>query len=83
MTLDRGDIFGWSAVLDGPATATVVALDRARVLSFERDALLGALAADPVLAARVYRRLLEVVEDRLAATRLQMLDLYGPVGRVR
>jgi hypothetical protein len=34
------------------------------------------MAADLELAARLYRRLLEVVEERLAATRIQMLDLY-------
>jgi CRP/FNR family transcriptional regulator, cyclic AMP receptor protein len=80
MTLDPGDIFGWSAVLDSGATATIVALGDARVMLIEREALLEMLSADPLLAAAVYRRLLEVVEDRLAATRMQMLDLYRAGG---
>ena len=42
-----------------------------------------AMAADVELAARLYRRLLEVVEERLAATRLQMLDLYRAGGLPR
>jgi CRP-like cAMP-binding protein len=82
MTLDDGDIFGWSAVLDRDATATIVAVDATRVLLLPSDALRGAMAADLELAARLYRRLLEVVEERLAATRIQMLDLYrggGPL----
>lgn len=80
MTLDAGDVFGWSAVLDGTSTATVVALNAARVALFERDELLRAIDADPELAAEVYRRLLEAVANRLEATRLQMLDLYRPAG---
>jgi CRP-like cAMP-binding protein len=76
MTLDPGDIFGWSAVLDGPATATITAVGDARVMLVERGVLQETLAADAELAAAVYRRLLGVVEDRLAATRLQLLDLY-------
>jgi CRP-like cAMP-binding protein len=76
MTLDDGDLFGWSAVLDRDATATIVAVDATRVLLLPSDALRQAMAADLELAARLNRRLLEVVEERLAATRLQMLDLY-------
>jgi CRP-like cAMP-binding protein len=76
MTLDEGEIFGWSAVLDRDATATIVAVDGTRVLLLPSDALRQAMAADLELAARLYRRLLEVVEERLAATRIQMLDLY-------
>lgn len=83
MTLDAGDIFGWSAVLDGTATATVVALEASSVVLLERKALLGAIAADPELAAGLYRRLLEAVANRLEATRLQALDLYRSGGRDR
>jgi CRP/FNR family transcriptional regulator, cyclic AMP receptor protein len=83
MTLDAGDVFGWSAVLDRNATATIVAVDDARVLLLPSDALRQAMAADVELAARLYRRLLEVVEERLAATRLQMLDLYRAGGSSR
>lgn len=83
MTLDAGDIFGWSAVLDGTATASVVALESGSVMLLEREALLGAIAGDPGLAAGLYRRLLEAVASRLEATRLQMLDLYRPGGTDR
>jgi CRP/FNR family transcriptional regulator, cyclic AMP receptor protein len=82
MTLDAGDIFGWSVVLDGTSTATVAALEPARVLLFERTALLAAIVDDTALAAALYRRLLAAVASRLEATRLQLLDLYRPAGAV-
>jgi CRP-like cAMP-binding protein len=83
MTLDAGDIFGWSAVLDGTSTASVVALDASRVLLLEREDLLLAISGDARLAAGLYRRLVEAVASRLDATRLQMLDLYRPGGTDR
>jgi CRP-like cAMP-binding protein len=77
MTLEAGDVFGWSAVLDGVSTASIVALDGARVLLFERAALLSVLGADPSLAVVLYRRLLEAVASRLDATRLLKRDVYA------
>jgi len=77
MTLEPGDVFGWSAVLDGISTASIVALDGARVLLFERVALLSAMAADQVMAVVLYRRLLEAVASRLDATRLLARDVYA------
>jgi CRP-like cAMP-binding protein len=77
MTLEPGDIFGWSTVLDGISTASIVALEGARVLLFERSGLLTAIDGDPILAAGLYRRLLEAVASRLDATRLLMRDVYA------
>jgi CRP-like cAMP-binding protein len=77
MTLEAGDVFGWSAVLDGVSTASIVALDGARVLLFDRAALLSVLDANPLLAVALYRRLLEAVASRLDATRLLMRDVYA------
>ena len=77
MTLEPGDVFGWSAVLDGISTASIVALDGARVLLFERAALLAILETDPSVAVVIYRRLLEAVASRLDATRLLMRDVYA------
>ena len=77
MTLDRGDIFGWSAALGDPSTSSVVAQVPTRAVLLERDGLLDALAADPEFAAAIYRRLFQAVTSRLVATRLQLLDLYA------
>jgi len=77
VTVDEGDVFGWSALLPGSAaTSTGVALVPTQVLEFEREALAAALAADCELAAAVYQRVLIAVARRLQATRLQLLDLY-------
>jgi CRP-like cAMP-binding protein len=77
LTVEPGDVFGWSATLPGAlASSTCVALTAARVVLFEAVALRTALERDPDLAAVVYRQLLACVARRLAATRLQLLDLY-------
>jgi CRP-like cAMP-binding protein len=77
ITVDDGDLFGWSALLpDAGATSTGVTLVPTRALLFEREQLAAALAADPVLAAAIYPRVLVAVARRLAATRLQLLDVY-------
>ncbi|HET7471822.1 MAG TPA: cyclic nucleotide-binding domain-containing protein [Candidatus Limnocylindrales bacterium] len=78
LTIDRGDVFGWSAALPGtPASSTCVAATPCRAILFEAFGLCAALEADPELAAAVYRQLLACVARRLATTRLQLLDLYG------
>ncbi len=77
MTLEAGDVFGWSAVLDGVSTASIVALDGARVLLFRREAMLSAFEGDSTIAIVIYRRLLEAVASRLDATRLLMRDVYA------
>ena len=77
LTLEDGDIFGWSAVLAGStATSDAVAVAPTRVILFERAALTAALEADPRLAAAVYERVLSAVARRLQSTRMQLLDLY-------
>ncbi len=76
MTLDRGDVFGWSAALAEPSTSSVVTLGPTRVVLLDQDGLLELLATDSDVAAILYRRLLRTVARRLVATRLQLLDLY-------
>lgn len=77
LTVDAGDVFGWSAVLPpGVATASAVAIVPTRAVLFEGDALRAAFADDCDLAAAVYQRLLAGVVRRLGATRTQLLDLY-------
>jgi CRP-like cAMP-binding protein len=79
ITVDEGDVFGWSALLPAAAaTSTGVTLIPTRALLFERERLALTLAADHELAAAVYRRVLGAVALRLQATRLQLLDLYRP-----
>lgn len=76
MTVEPGDIVGWSVLLTPlPATATVRVIDRARLVTFPGEELRAALAADAVLSAAVHRQALDAVARRLLATRHQLLDL--------
>jgi CRP-like cAMP-binding protein len=78
MTVEPGDVFGWTA-LTTPfrATSTVVSLEQVKVIGIDAVALREALHDDSELAAGIYPRLLESLARRLTATRQQLLDLYG------
>jgi CRP-like cAMP-binding protein len=78
LTVEEGDIIGWSAVVPPHrATSSVIALVPSDLLLFEGAGLRAALDADPVLAAGIYRSLLEALANRLIGTRLQLLDLFS------
>lgn len=78
LTVEPGDFIGWSALVPPyRATSTIVALEATSVVTFEGSALRAALDDDPALAALVYRRVLDAVARRLAATRTQLLDLFA------
>jgi CRP-like cAMP-binding protein len=77
LTVEPGDVFGWSAVLPPAiATASAVAIVPTQAVLFDGDALRTAFASDCVLAAAIYESLLAGVVRRLGATRTQLLDLY-------
>lgn len=78
MTVEPGDVFGWSAIVPPyRATSTVVALETSEMLVFEASALRDLLREDEALPLTLYPRLLQSVSRRLIATRTQMLDLYA------
>jgi CRP-like cAMP-binding protein len=78
LSVEAGDIFGWSAVLDDTqAQSTVVATEASRALVIEGVRLRAALKEDHALAASLYPRVLKAVARRLRATRLQLLDLFA------
>ena len=78
MTVEPGDILGWSAVL-APyrATSTVVAVEPTELIALDGAPLRLALESDEDLAAALYPRILRSVARRLEGTRLQLLDLFG------
>ncbi len=79
LTVEPGDVFGWSAVMPpGISTSTCVAVGPTEVALFNGVDLRLALAIDDELASVVYQRLLACVIRRLLATRVQLLDLYRP-----
>ena len=81
LTVEPGNIIGWSAVIPPHrATSTVVALVPTELLLLDGEALRAQLDADPELAAAVYRSLLEAIAHRLHGTRMQLLDLFSQHG---
>jgi CRP-like cAMP-binding protein len=77
LTIDDGDLFGWSALLpESIATSTGVTLVPTTALVFDRDPLAALMAANPEIASAIYPRVLVAVTRRLQATRTQLLDLY-------
>jgi CRP/FNR family cyclic AMP-dependent transcriptional regulator len=81
LTLDAGDIVGWSAIV-APfrATTTATMLEPTELAVVDADELREMLAADHELAAVFLPRVLETVAARLAATRDQLLDLFHAAG---
>jgi CRP/FNR family cyclic AMP-dependent transcriptional regulator len=78
LTVEPGEIVGWSAVVPPHrATSTVVALVPTDLLLLDGSWLRTELDTDPVLASAVYRSLLEAVANRLTGTRMQLLDLFS------
>jgi len=78
LSVEPGDIFGWSAVLaDTKAQSTVVATEVSKALVIEGAKLRAALKEDHALAASLYPQVLKAVARRLRSTRLQLLDLFA------
>lgn len=78
LTVEPGDVVGWSAVVPPyRGTDDAVAIEPVRLLQFPGEALRLLLRADAVLAASLYPRLLQAVSRRLSATRFQLLDLFA------
>jgi CRP-like cAMP-binding protein len=78
----EGDVLGWSGLIPphrwlfdarAVAAASVVALDAA--------CLRRKCDADPRLGYDFIQRVAQVMSHRLQATRVRLLDLYGPPGR--
>jgi CRP-like cAMP-binding protein len=77
LTVEPGDVVGWSSVVPPHrSTSTAVTVEPTRLLSFEARPLRALLESDLALAATRYPRLLEAIGRRLGATRQQLLDLY-------
>jgi CRP/FNR family transcriptional regulator, cyclic AMP receptor protein len=78
MTVEPGDIVGWSAVL-APyrSTSTAVTVEPTELIALDAAQLRAALQSDEDLAAGLYPRILRSVARRLEGTRLQLLDVFG------
>lgn len=81
-TAAAGEILGWSWLFppylwqfDARAREDV------KAISFDGACLRKKCDADPALGYELMKRLALIVSRRLEATRLQLLDLYGPAKR--
>ena len=78
LTVEPGDVVGWSAVVPPHrGTANAIAIEPVRLLELQGERLRALLRSDHALAASVYPRLLQAVARRLSAPRLQLLALFA------
>lgn len=79
-TADEGDVVGWSwLVAPYRWTFDARAGDETSVISFDGACLRGKCEQDPVLGYDLLRRFGAVIVERLHATRLRLIDVYGHV----
>jgi CRP-like cAMP-binding protein len=81
ITIDRlepGEILGVSWIAEPYLNEfDATAVDHAGAIEVDAACLRGKCAADPELGHELYRRFATMLQARLRATRLQLLDLYG------
>ena len=78
LTVEAGEIIGWSAIVPPHrATSSVVAVTDTDIVLIDGASLRAELDRDPELAAAVYRSVLEALATRLTGTRMQLLDLFA------
>jgi CRP/FNR family transcriptional regulator, cyclic AMP receptor protein len=77
-TLHDGEIVGWSWLFEPYKWAfDGRAVENTGVVAFDGACLRGKCEADHELGYHLMRRFAAVLVDRLQATRLQLLDVYG------
>ena len=77
-TLSDGDIFGWSWMVPPfEWSYDVRAVQLTRVVSLDAKCLRGKMENDHGLGYALFKRFIPIMAARMAATRLQLIDLYG------
>ncbi len=78
LTVGPGEVFGWSSLFFQRAkTASARTVEPTKALALDAVRLRDLCDADTRLGYLLTRRILEVVSERLKATRMQLLDIYG------
>lgn len=78
LTLEEGDLLGWSAAVDqSELTATAVALQDTAAIALSVDKLKVLCEEDHDIGYEIMRRVALALSRRLVATRLQLLDLFA------
>jgi CRP/FNR family transcriptional regulator, cyclic AMP receptor protein len=77
-TLGEGAVVGWSWLLPPYRWSfDALAVEPVRAIVFDGACLRGKCDADPALGYALMQRFAGIILDRLQATRLQLLDVYG------
>ncbi|WP_299465406.1 cyclic nucleotide-binding domain-containing protein [uncultured Gimesia sp.] len=80
LTLEAGDLVGWSSVLkQGEMTATVVAMEDTQAVAIDAAELRELCELDHDIGYQIMKRIASALSQRLVACRLQVLDMYGDV----
>lgn len=78
LTVGPGDVLAWSALLaKGRMTTSAIAMNPVWTAAFEGPRLQQLCEAHPELGYHVMKQLATALSQRLLATRLQLLDLFG------
>jgi len=79
-TIGEGDLLGWSWLVEPHRVhLDARAVDEVHAIAFDAACLRGKCEADPVLGYELMKRFVPVIVERLAATRVRLLDVYGQV----
>ena len=77
-TLKEDDILGWSWLVPPYRwTADARVIQLTRVIALDARCLRGKYANDPHLAYELLKRFIPIIANRLEASRLQLVDIYG------
>jgi CRP/FNR family transcriptional regulator, cyclic AMP receptor protein len=81
-TADAGEVVGWSWLFPPYRWKfDLRAVEPVRAVSFDGACLRGKCEQDPAMGFDFMKRFAHVFMQRLEATRLQLLDLYGKAAR--
>jgi len=77
-TIEDGEVLGWSwLVPPHHSRFDARAVGLVRTICIDAGCLRGELERDHEIGYQFYRQFLPIVTDRLAAARLQVIDMYG------
>ena len=77
-TIDDGDLLGWSWLVPPfRVEMDARALGNVHTVVFDAGCLRGKADEDPVLGYELMRRFIPVIVERLQATRVRLIDVYG------
>ncbi len=79
-TIEPGDLLGWSWLVPPyRVDFDARAVEPTRVTAFDAACLRGKFDDNPGLGYELMKRFIPVIVERLQATRLRLLDVYGHV----